>query len=107
MNPDIQKELAREVVESIETYLPPLLPNGMTYMPEAGDVLRRAIMRDYVEDDFSMRKHVDSPFTEAKGFQVHASYNERDFRWAEYDMLQHLQMCFSVQRLSMPQKARL
>ena len=91
MNLDTQNDLARKVVESIETYLPPLLPDGMTYVSEAGDVLRRAIMRDYIEDKFSMTKHVDSPFTEAKGFQLHASYNERDFRWAEYDMLQHLQ----------------
>ena len=87
----VPENLAKVVVESIATYLPPLLPGGMTYVPEAGDVLRRAIMRDYIEDRFSMAKHMDSPFTEAKGFQLLASYNERDFGWPEYDMLEHLQ----------------
>ena len=91
MTLQIPENLELAVVESIATYLPPLLPRGIQYVPKAGDVLRRALMRDYIEDDFSMTKHMDSPFTEAKGFQLHASYNERDFRWAEYDVLQHLQ----------------
>jgi len=80
-----------DVLALIETYLPPLLPGGMSYSPEASKILHDALIRDYVEDDFSMREHVDSPFSEAKGFQLHASYNERDFRVPELDMLQHLQ----------------
>ena len=80
-----------DVLKLIETYLPPLLPKGMSYSSEASRVLHRALVRDYVENDFSMTKHVDSPFTAAKGFQLHASYNERDFRVPEMDMLQHLQ----------------
>lgn len=83
--------IERDVLALVETYLPLLLPEGMVYSPEASEVLHRALVRDYVEDKFSMRKHIDSPFTEAKGFQLHASYNERDFRVPERDMLDHLQ----------------
>ena len=83
--------IERDVLALVETYLPPLLPEGMVYLSEASEILHRALVRDYVEDDFSMREHVDSPFTEAKGFQLHASYNDRDFRVPEMDMLQHLQ----------------
>ena len=87
----MSNDVSQAVLQLIDTYLPPLLPGGMIYSPEASKVLHRAIIRDYVEDDFSMREHVDSPFTEAKGFQLHASYNDRDFRVPEMDMLQHLQ----------------
>ena len=87
----MMNDVAKQVVGFIETYLPPLLPRGMIHSPEASEVLHRALIRDYVEDSFSMTKHIDSPFTTGKGCQLHASYNERDFRADEYDMLQHLQ----------------
>ena len=83
--------IERDVLALVETYLPPLLPADMSYSPEASKVLRRALVRDYVEDDFSMEKHIDSPFTEAKGFQLFASYNRRDFRVPEFDMRYHLE----------------
>ncbi len=87
----MMNDVAKQVVGLIETYLPPLLPRGMIHSPEASEVLHRALIRDYVEGSFSMTKHIDSPFTTGKGCQLHASYNERDFRADEYDMLQHLQ----------------
>ena len=82
-------DIEAEIVAQIEAYLPHAtrLPE---YRPGASRVLREAIVRDYIDDGYSMDKHIYSPFTREKGCQLHVNFNEADFRVEEYDMLGHL-----------------
>ncbi|MCY4259917.1 MAG: hypothetical protein OXC91_06605, partial [Rhodobacteraceae bacterium] len=57
----------------------------------ASEMLRRCIQREYEDDNFSMRKRIDSPFADSSRFQLHADYNRFDFMYGEFDFFDHIE----------------
>ena len=78
-----------QIEEEIRTYLAHHIPQYTIYI---SNLLRRCIQREYEDDNFSMRKKVDSPFADTSRFQLHADYNKFDFMFDEFDIYDHIEI---------------